>query len=98
MIEKLKSFSSTKYLLEELLVLSAFQRSVKGEYNATGIDIPDWLEQSGRAIAASIKERVRDELERKLASAKARRASLKTADERRKEADEEIAAITAKLG
>ena len=98
MIEKLKSFSSTKYSLDELLVLSAFQRSVRVEYESTGIDVPDWLEQSGRAISAAIKERVRDELERKLASAKARRASLKTADERRKEADEEIAALTAKLG
>jgi len=98
MIEKLKSFSSTKYSLDELLALSAFQRSVRQEYESVWIDVPDWLDQSGRAILTAIKDRVRDELERKLASAKARRASLKTADERRKEADEEIAALTAKLG
>jgi len=97
MIEKLKSFSPTKYSLEDLIELSASARALSGEYIAVGIDVPDWLIEATKRLAASIKNRVRDELERKLASAQARRASLKTADERRKETDEEIAALTAKL-
>jgi len=97
MIEKLKSFSPTKYSLEELVDLSASAKMLAAEYIAVGIDVPDWLIEATKRLASAIKGRVRDELERKLASAQARRASLKTADERRKETDEEIAALTAKL-
>ncbi len=97
-IEKLKSFSATKYTLEDLIALSAFAKALHAEYALFSVQSPEWLTRALRDVPVAIKERNRAEIERRLSAAKSRRASLKTADERRKEADAEIAELEAILG
>lgn len=98
MIEKLKSFSATKYTLEDLIALSAFAKALHAEFAVYSAQSPEWLTRALKDVPSAVRERCRAEIERKLSAAKSRRASLKTADERRKEADAEIAELEAILG
>src|ERR1700675_3878849 len=90
MIEKLKNLTVAKYQGEALTELRAQARLLYSEYESQKLDIPDWLNSAVNDLDREIASRVRDERSRRLSEARARRASLKTTEEKRSDLDKEI--------
>lgn len=57
------------------------------------LETPEWIVEKLADVNTEIRMRVKSELQRRLRNAKARRAALKTADEKRRDLDQEIAEL-----
>lgn len=94
MLNALKSFSAAGRLeTEDLVVLSAFSRSLVAEFTALGVETPEWVTNQTKALRREIKARNADALAARLRELKARREALKAPDEKRRDLDEQIAAL-----
>lgn len=98
MIEKLKTFSATKYDGEELVVLSAYAKMVSAEFESLTIDKPAWLTEAQAGISNEIRNRTADDMRLKLTAARSRFETLKTPDQKRQETQDEIRRLEAALG
>lgn len=90
MLNLLKNFDAERMDVDELVALSLFARQLHGEYETLNLDVPDWVDESTRGVRLEIRSRVSDLLAKRLKEAKARRASLRTTEEKRTELDAEI--------
>lgn len=93
MLKELKSFDAERCDLDQLVALSAFAKVLHAEYEARNIQVPEWLDDSRRALAREIEGRRRDALELRLKEVRAGQSGLLTAAEKR----EKLAAEEAKL-
>lgn len=98
MIDRLKNFTAAQHDMEQLIAMSAQAKSLSAEYDAQQVDRPAWLREATMAISSEIKERTRDEMQRRLTTAKARLETLKTPDEKRADTQREIERLQAALG
>ncbi len=98
MIEKLKTFSAARYDLEELVVLSAYAKMASAEFESLSIDKPSWLVEAQAGIGHAIKSLTTDAMKARLAAAKARVETLKTPDQKRQDAMDEVKRLEAALG
>lgn len=82
--------------VEEVITLLALAKTIRNEFSTHTqvIETPEWLDDKIRSLERELTLRTADVLEKRLREAKARRDSLKTAEEKRKELDAEIAALT----
>ena len=83
--------------LEELILGKAQLETLNTGYIDLKVDPPDWVLLQIQAVNSELLKRTREELQRRLRTAMARRASLKTREERRKSVDEEISELEARL-
>ncbi len=90
MISELKNVEVRRPDLPELVELSAYARSLMTEFEALGIETPEWLTINSASIRREIKTRNQDRLAEKLRSAKSRLETLKTPDEKRAGLQNEI--------
>jgi hypothetical protein len=97
-INDLKEYKSEATSLEDLIHLDATATALVASYTAHNVAIPDWLTKAQARLKADIKARNRDSLEKRLSEVRARRAALATTEEKRKNAEDEEAAIVALLG
>jgi hypothetical protein len=97
MFDKLKSYDIDRASVDELIALAALAAAMIAEYQTNQLGAPEWVTTRLKSIRREIKTRVQDQLEAKLAEAKARRESLRTTEEKRTVLDAEIAALTAQL-
>jgi hypothetical protein len=89
--DALKNFEMVRLQLEDLIELSANARMLEAENVANGNPVPEWLTVAGKSLRREIKSRLADQKEKMLRDMKARRASLKTTEEKRAELDKMIA-------
>jgi len=97
-LEKLRNFNAAKADTDELAFMLGVCRMVSGEIERiTGTTNQEWKERQD-VMEKALKERYRDILLQQLTDAKARRAALRTAEEKRASLDEDIAKLSQKLG
>lgn len=97
-MERLKRLSAEGMDFDDAVALYADAKILAGAYAEFGATPPAVVTDGIRVLDRAIREKMRDELERKLSAVKSRRDRLKTAAEQREEADREIAAIETQLG
>lgn len=90
MYNALRNINIDRLDIGEAMALRAFGRSLAGEYNHFGIDIPEWLLNNLDLLDADIKTRHREELKLKLRREKEKFETYKTASEKRKESQDVI--------
>ena len=84
--------------VEELLLARNQLKVVDDGYQELSLVTPEWVTDKMSEISIEITSRVRNELQRRLRAAKARRSALRTADEKRKDLNVEIQELEGKLG
>ncbi len=90
MLENLKNLTLDRMDLDEAVALSAFARTLKGEYEHCGAEAPQWLDDKTRELRQEIRERLRDSVQKRLREAKSRLESLATPEEKRSKLKAEI--------
>lgn len=83
--------------LDELVLLAGALHRATEDYTRLGIDVPEWLSEKKKLTDNAVTFRIRDEKEHKLKKLKLQRENLKTADEKRKQVDSEIAVLEKEL-
>jgi hypothetical protein len=84
--------------VDELILARRDLKALLDGYQEMGMDTPEWVEDKMLAVQAEIDVRIRADLQKRLKTAKARRAALATADEKRARLDTDIAELEKKLG
>lgn len=97
MLQTLKNFDAQTTPIDELVLLSALGNMLTAECAEQGIEQPKWLGPKLKTLRREIATRNQDALEKRIAELKARRETLLSATERRKQLDAEIAELTAKV-
>jgi hypothetical protein len=98
MLKELRGLDIERTDLDEMVALSAFGRDMKAEYERLIIPIPEWLEDRLVELDRETRLRRTDALEKKLKELRARKETLKTAEQKRQDVDTEMAKIEAALG
>ena len=83
--------------VEELILMRSELQVIDVGYQELKLPTPEWVIDKLTAVNREIALRVQGELERRLKAAKARRAALRTADEKRRDLDSEIAELEGML-
>ena len=96
-IINIKAIVAEDTQLEDLFVVKSQLLTMDSGYRDLKLDSPDWITNKLDEVVREINGRVRAELTRRLKAAKSRHAALKSRDERRKDAEAEIAELEAKL-
>lgn len=94
---KLQQLLTDSVSIDNLILAKAALTNLAAGYQELGVETPEWVVDKFNQVSRELVERNRAELERRLRSAKARRAGLATAEEKRKGLDDEIAQLEAKL-
>jgi hypothetical protein len=100
MLQLLRNFVSQSdgVEMDGLLALSAFGKGLRAEYGEAVLPVPDWLEESLKAVRSEIISRRRDALEKERKTLLMQREALKSADEKRKDLDARLAKLDQALG
>lgn len=83
MLDLLRRFDADRSTLEEMLALVTFGKSLRAEYEARGIMVPEWLSEKLRVLNREIESHRRDALELRLKEIRAEQTRLQTPAERR---------------
>ena len=83
--------------VEELILAQNQLKIIDAGFQELKLEPPDWVLEKLSETGHEINMRVKGELMKRLKSAKARRSALRTADEKRKDLDAEIAELESKL-
>lgn len=97
-LERLRRLSAEGMDFDDAVALYADAKTLAATYAEFGATPPAVVTDGMRVLDRAIREKMRDELERKLSAAKARRERLATPAEQREQADREIAQLEAQLG
>jgi hypothetical protein len=81
-----------------MVELSTFGRAYESEFMQLGLDAPTWVTDNNKTLRREITNRKREQMEARLKDLKARKASLRTVDEKRIETDKEIENLETALG
>ncbi|HEX5426616.1 MAG TPA: hypothetical protein VFW94_23970 [Candidatus Acidoferrales bacterium] len=95
MLEQFKSFNADSANVDELVAMAAFGRSLKAEFEARSMKVPEYVAVQNEALDREIKNRMLDERQRRIRDLKAQREGLKTAQEKRESIEKELAALEA---
>lgn len=98
MLDQLRQINTDRLDIDEAVALLSFGRGVRATYVEHDMTPPDWLTENVSVLEREVKARRRDNLERALKAAQARKDSLRTAEEKRATVDAEIERLTAALG
>jgi hypothetical protein len=98
MLKELMNFDAQSIPMDQLVMLSAFGKMLTTEFSEHGIEQPQWLGPRLKTLRREIATRNQDALEKRITELKARRETLLSTTERRKQLDAEIAELSAKVG
>ncbi len=99
LIHTLKQLNTDKMLeVDELVEVSAFARTIEQEYTELELPVPGWLQDSVNILREEIAKRTRASDLAKLKDLENRLEGFKTVNEKRNEAQRELAALQKKLG
>jgi hypothetical protein len=90
-------FQTDGATMEDLYLAKGVLKLIDQGYQEDGVETPEWVIDKINAINGETSMRNRAEIQRRLKAAKARRSAMATLDEKRKAADDEIAALEAKI-
>jgi len=96
-MQTIRAFNAEREDIEELVLMLATALTVKEQFEALELDVPEWLEPKIRAIRREVTTRNADRLEKRLAEAKLRMDSLKTPVQRKAELQAEITKLNKQL-
>jgi hypothetical protein len=97
-MERLRRLSAEGMDFDDAVSLYADAKMLAATYAEFGATPPTVVTDGIRVLDRAIREKMRDELERKLSEARSRRSRLATPAEQRDAADRDIAALEAQLG
>jgi hypothetical protein len=97
LLHDIKNFNADAVNLDDAVATLAVGKAIIAEWSAQGIPAPDWLSEKVGEIGREVKARHRDFLERALREAMARKAALKTREQKAADADGEIERLKALL-
>ena len=97
MLDLLKNFQADRMDLTELVTLAAFGDLVSAKFTELSVEPPSWVDENLKSLKREITAKNSDRLSSKLKSAKQRLETLKTPDEKRKQTEDEIAALEKQL-
>jgi len=92
-IERIKAVNAERIDLDDAVELFALGGIVKTTYDGNQLEAPEALRDGIEGLGKLIKTKRKENLERAYREAKARRASLSTAEEKRGREDSEIARL-----
>ena len=95
MLEKLKNLDVDRPDLEELIYLSAQARALRAEFEAESVEVPEWLDNSARALKREVRTRLANSVDKRVREIKSRLDALKTPSEKKAELEAELATLTA---
>ena len=99
MLEKLKSLNLDRLLdMDEAIALSAYARSLEGEYEALEMPVPDWLVKSTDVLREEIARRTKAADLAELKRIESELEGYKTVGEKKIEAQKRLASLQGKLG
>jgi hypothetical protein len=84
--------------LDEAVALLGFAHTMKGTFEATVGEVPQWLSDSINALDKEVKSRAQDALERRLKELQIQEDRLKSAEEKRADIAKEKERLLKKLG
>jgi hypothetical protein len=94
MLDQFRSFNvETADNLDELVAMSAFGKSLKAEFEAQKVTVPEYVGDSLVAISREIARRVSDRKAARIRELRAQESGLQTAAERREQIRKELAAL-----
>lgn len=83
LLSGLKDLDKDRLDLEELVTFSNLARTLRIEYEALGVEVPEWLDNRTRELRREVKTRQADAIEKRIREAKSRLSALATPDEKR---------------
>ena len=98
MLQQLRRLNTETANLDELVALETFAMQLKGGYERRQVPVPDWLDQALKTLELEIVAKTRAALELKLREARAKQANLRTREERREMANQEVEMLEKALG
>ena len=93
MLDQFKAFNTEVADLDELVAMAAFGRSLRSEFEALNVSVPEFADDQLRVIKREIETRVADRRAARVRELKAQRDSLKTAAEKREAIEKELASL-----
>ena len=98
MLDQFKAFNTEVADLDELVAMAAFGRSLRSEFEALNVSVPEFADDQLRVIKREIETRVADRRAARVRELKAQRDSLKTAAEKREAIEKELASLGEPVG
>jgi hypothetical protein len=90
MLDTFRNFTANRLSIDELIVLSAFGRQLRDEYEHQQVDEPDWLAMQLNSLKREIQSRMADKMEKRRSQIKAQLDNLKTPQQRKAELTKEL--------
>lgn len=90
MLNELKNFAVQRCGIEELVELSSFGRTLVTEFEALGVEVPEWITENLASIRREIKTKNAERLAAKVKSIRTRLEALATPDERKAKLQQEL--------
>lgn len=97
-IDKLRAVSMASLTLEEAVAVLATHKAIRKEFEDQRIPAPEWLGEQIVDLQREVAVKRVDYLQHQLRKARLKADSLKTRDERRADANAEIARLEKELG
>lgn len=97
LFQQLKTFDRDVATIDELVALSATADLLSKAYADLDMEVPAWLAEKTTVIRRAVADKNRDQTMRELNAAKQSLEKLKTAEEKRRETLDRIAALEKKL-
>lgn len=98
MLHQLRRLNTETSTLDELMALETFAITLSERYTIRQVPTPDWLDQALKTLELEIVAKTRAALELKLREARAKQANLRTREERREMANQEVEMLEKALG
>lgn len=98
LLGKLRNFDSDQHELEELIVLSAFGKTLSKEYSDLDLEEPNWLAESNLSIGKALLQRRDDMIAKEMRETEAALDMLKTNAERKDELRKKLDRLKKKQG
>jgi hypothetical protein len=98
MLNQLRRLNTETSTLDELIALETFAVQLQLGYDKHQVPTPDWLGQALKTLELEIVAKTRAILELRLREARAKQANLRTREERRQNADQEVEMLEKALG
>jgi vacuolar-type H+-ATPase subunit I/STV1 len=94
-LQELRTLQADNVQPEDIVATLAIAKAIRKEFEESGalVEAPAWLDDKIRSLQRELKLRTADVLEKRLADVRAKRDSLKTAEERRRDLDAEAERI-----
>lgn len=95
MLEEFRNFNKDAASLDDLVVLAAFGRALRAEYDAQKVDEPEFVSTQLNELRREIGTRIADKRSARVRELRAQRENLKTAAEKREAIEKELAELEA---